>query len=98
MTAILFEDDEAYHAWLRANPKGFVLNVRKSPTPSYMVLHCAVCHSISIGQRNGAFTENAYRKVCAGSISELRTWARQHDSMNGEFSRHCQTCSPMGRR
>lgn len=96
MSAILFDNDSAYHHWLSANPHGFVVNTRKSPAPSYMVLHRATCHRVRSGHSHGAFTQHDYRKVCAPTLEELRIWARRNGSSNGEFSKHCARCSPLG--
>ena len=44
----LFEDNDAiYQDWLLNNPNGWVLNVRRNLTPSYMVLYSAPCTSVT---------------------------------------------------
>jgi hypothetical protein len=86
-------DDEGYLAWIGMNPTGFVLNVRRTPNPGYVVLHRASCHSISNGAReSGAYTARSYRKICALSVAELRFGARQEGRSDGSFSNQCSHC------
>lgn len=96
--AVLFDgDDAAYQAWLTAYPCGYVLNVRRSLAPSYMVLHRAACSSISGYTRMaqaGGFTERNYLKLCANDLEHLRAWVRRHGRADGSFSKRCGRCCP----
>jgi hypothetical protein len=92
---LLPKNDREYRAWLSAHAGGFVLNVRETFSPSYMVLHRAGCPHISTHSNPGAFTERAYRKVCAETPAPLASWARQHGRADGSFSHRCRTCSPV---
>jgi hypothetical protein len=86
--------DTAYRAWLDAHQDGrvgYVLNTQQNPTPRYMWLHKSTCWTIS-GYRNP--TENAYAKVCAETIEELRAWVREHGRPDGSFSGECGHCKP----
>jgi hypothetical protein len=65
-------DDLNYLAWTTAHPNGFVLNVRRSPDPNYVVLHRASCKSISNEkQKPDAFTGRNYRKICAATVTRV---------------------------
>jgi hypothetical protein len=89
-------DDNAYQAWLAANPNGYVINTRRDFEPSYMVLHRASCRTIreyTDMAGEGGFTERDYVKVCAESVSALREWVRQHGRPEGTFSNECGFCT-----
>lgn len=94
---VFTDGDGAYLQWLTQHPHGFVLNTARSSSPGYMVLHRAVCPSISTYTHNarpGGFTERDYIKVCSADIEQLRVWVRQHGRPDGSFSRDCPLCSP----
>ena len=88
--------DEAFQWWMNEQRDGFVLNVERSPRPTYMVLHRSGCLHIASFKSGppGAFTQRDYRKVCALSRSALRAWVRDHGSPEGRFSQECGTCKP----
>jgi hypothetical protein len=89
-------NDDAYKAWLVANPDGYVVNTRRNFRPAYMVLHTARCGAVQnyTGvMRKGAFTERTYVKVCARDVNDLRNWVRLHGRRNGEFSKRCERCA-----
>ena len=95
MTQLFDGDDAAYQAWLAAHPHGYVLNVRRSLVPGYMVLHRADCHSIGKyheRSKPGGFTERGYLKVCADELVDLRAWVRRHGRPDGSFSKQCSRC------
>ncbi|MHC4705582.1 MAG: hypothetical protein ACYS8I_00650 [Planctomycetota bacterium] len=86
-------DDEGYFRWIEEHPDGFVLNVRRNPDPSYIVLHSASCGHISSAKRAaGAYTERSYRKWCSRSVDELREAAILEGRGDGSFSRYCSSC------
>jgi hypothetical protein len=90
-------NDNAYQAWLKQNQLGYVINARRNLAPSYMVLHSAVCKTISKYSRKasaGAFTERAYVKICSNEIDILRQWVRNNGRPDGSFSKICGLCSP----
>jgi hypothetical protein len=89
-------NDETYMAWLAANPRGYVINARRSLSPNYMVLHRASCHAIrhySPTAPDGAFTERGYVKICATDILELNKWVKRHGRLDGSFSKSCSLCN-----
>ena len=89
------DDDDAYFAWLTAHPDGYVLNVRRWPDPSYVVLHRASCGSISSAKlARGAYTCRNYRKWCSGELSQLKRSAKLEGRKDGSFSKRCEMCHP----
>ncbi len=89
------DDDVSYLAWTAAHPDGFVLNVRRSPDPDYVILHRASCGSIANDkQAPGAFTGRGYRKVCAIAEAELKLAAKDEGRSDGSFSKRCGLCRP----
>ena len=89
------DDDLSYLQWLAAHPDGFVLNLRRSPDPRYVILHRANCASISNGTHEpGAYTGRGYRKVCASSEAKLHAAAKREGRNDGSFSKRCGHCRP----
>jgi hypothetical protein len=68
------DDDPGYLAWLRDNPDGYVINAARRPQPSYLVLHCAMCRTISGDPARGGHWTLDYIKVC-GDRGRLEQWA-----------------------
>jgi hypothetical protein len=98
MPDVFDSDDSVYLAWLTAHPDGFVINTRRRSDPEYIVLHRATCRTISRPTaitRPGGFTERSYIKICAGSVEELRRWARGSGRPDGSFSKACGLCRPL---
>ncbi len=88
-------DDVSYIFWVKAYPQGFVMNVRMSPDPHYVVLHRANCRSISDDRRvPGAYTARHYRKLCSLSLSNLSNAAKREGRPDGSFSKRCALCKP----
>ena len=88
-------NDFKYLAWTAAHPNGFVLNVRRSPDPRYVVLHRANCKTISTDKlKSGAFTERSYRKIGAATVEELQAAAINEGRSDGSFSKRCSLCDP----
>ena len=96
MSAIVFDKDSEYLAWVAKHEDRWVLNVSNTFRSRYMVLHRANCRTISHGQNTGAFTERNYRKVCAHSINELSAWVARNGRPDGDFSLECAKCNPRG--
>lgn len=95
MASIFDGNDEAYQAWIAANPDGWILNTRRNLTPSYMVLHSAQCssiHNYNDMAQPGGFTERSFVKVCSTEIEDLRSWVRNHGRSDGSFSNECSHC------
>lgn len=88
------DDDAAYLAWLAGHPTGFVLNVRRKPDSTYVVLHRASCGTIAMARRSGAYTGGSYRKICSDQLAELRQAAVAEGRLDGSFSARCGHCDP----
>lgn len=82
------DDDSGYLRWISQNPDGYVVNTYRNPMPTYLILHRAMCRTISGNPARGRQWTGEYMKVC-GSLPELRTWASQ--VVQGEL-RRCQLC------
>jgi hypothetical protein len=97
MTTIHFsDDDEAYLSWAAANPRGYVINLRRRFDPTYVVLHRANCPSIlrypRMETRPGGFTARDYTKLCGNSETELRSALRTMTGRETPFSKRCARC------
>ncbi|MHB1510122.1 MAG: hypothetical protein ACYCST_12155 [Acidimicrobiales bacterium] len=85
------DDEDGYLAWLEDHPTGFVVNCERDPKASYLVLHRADCTSVSGMPARGVLWTHTYKKVCAGSVAELDTWARD---IVGTVPSRCGRCKP----
>ena len=91
---MLLENDQSYQRWLDRNPDGYVLNVRATLAPGYAVLHRAQCPFVNNNRYStGAFTERAYRKVCATTTAELKEWLTRYMPRQRDFSNECPCSS-----
>ncbi|MES9972443.1 MAG: HNH endonuclease signature motif containing protein [Candidatus Thiodiazotropha sp.] len=96
MAINISDDDEFYQQWLRLNPEGYVLSLKKSKAITYMSLHRSICSHISVYDKRhpfGAFTERAYMKVCANSINEIESWIKDNTN-DGKITLECSHCNP----
>jgi hypothetical protein len=82
------DDDDGYRSWIYANLDGLVVNTGRKPTPGYMVLHRATCHTIT-PTPDKVWTGD-YIKVCSKDRHELEAWAR---SLGGRLT-NCESCDP----
>lgn len=89
------DDDDGYARWIKDNPTGFVLNVRRNPGPSYTVLHRAACQTVARPRDEGAYTGRGYRKVVGGTVAELRRYTLSLGRADGSFSGACGHCDPL---
>ena len=92
-----FEEDVAYRDWLARNQAGYVVNVRRTLSPNYVVLHRATCPHISMPREPGAYTERSYRKLCGETLAdvlEAPTWCSR---ARGAFTKWCFHCDPRQR-
>lgn len=100
--AEFIDDDLGYLDWLTKHPGGFVLNCSKVPRPNYLMLHHAICHTISgtpkkTGPLHGTPLQGnewtgAYMKACSTRRSDLEEWARIKSG--GGKVRPCFFCKP----
>jgi len=66
-------DDNAFIAWLDANPNGYVINTRRGGR-GYVMLHRATCNFI---RKWPPFIGPSYVKLCSASLDQLESWAVQ---------------------
>src|SRR5688572_604425 len=91
------DNDERYQEWLRLHPDGFVLNMRRTPSERYVVLHRARCSRISAYTGTalpGGFTEHDYIKVCAADAASLKEWIQTQFSPGSTYSSVRCHCKP----
>ncbi|HUY86330.1 MAG TPA: hypothetical protein VMU77_04395 [Acidimicrobiales bacterium] len=87
-----FEDNDAgYMKWLKANPKGFVINCDLKPIADYVVLHKSNCKTISGEPAKGEGWTVAYKKVCSDMAIQLELWSRR---AVGVLPHRCEKCQP----
>lgn len=91
MAPTFHNDDFAYLAWIRRNPRGFIVNCEVQPTSRYLILHRATCHTISGKPASGQRWTAHYKKVCAETATELENWAVGEVGAKPE---RCGTCQP----
>jgi hypothetical protein len=82
--------DAEFQAWLDAHPHGFVVNCYRNPTPSYLKLHRANCHTIRSDQRQN-YAGHDYLKVCSTRKADLQEWAAHE--IGGTLD-PCGACNP----
>lgn len=85
-------DDDGYFDWLRGHPDGYVVNVRRSRGPGYVVLHRATCGWISRPVPPGGYTERGYVKYCAETEAEAGVVPAICGRRHGSFSNRCGKC------
>lgn len=83
------DDDSGYRQWLRAWPKGFVLNCHRQPSGDYLILHRATCRFINhLGPHVATFTGD-YIKVCSTDRTVVTQWALDNAGARGTSCQHC---------
>ena len=73
---IIENDDDAYLAWLDANPDGFVINAENPPRAATIRLHRVRCTHISTSARSN-WTTGSYFKICSNLVYELEDWSNR---------------------
>lgn len=92
MVAFKPRNDAGYYQWLRLYPDGFILNIRSTYSPKFLVLHRADCRMISKQRDSGVYTEHSQRKVCAETKMELIQWIKDNIKPDGYFTNECSIC------
>ncbi len=81
------DDEKAYLDWIQNNPNGYVVNTNRKPNKKYLMLHKAVCSSISTSFGN--YTTHEYIKFCSLNLEKLENWA--YNEVKGELT-PCGMC------
>lgn len=89
MPVLEFRDDDEYREWLRRNPDGFVINIRRSGNPTDARLHHADCSALLAQINRDVRLADQYIKICGKTIDELHEWTYHH--VRQEI-RPCGTC------
>lgn len=90
---LIFQTDGDFYEWARAHPNGFVLNLRRSLTPDYVVLHKASCSTLHRSDFSpGALTSKGYQKVGALTSDALLKWVSNHITGSNGFTKACSRC------
>ena len=97
MEATVFDSGDApYMKWMERHPEGYVLNTRRTPYTTYVVLHrsgCSHIASIKTGKDDG-FTARDYIKVCAEEPQPIVDWVKENRRTGLSSLRPCGSCEP----
>jgi hypothetical protein len=89
---IFINENEEYLKWIKANPRGFIVNSFRKPIPRYLILHSTNCGTITKATRGpGNWTNTGFIKICSLRKSELVKWAKKE---TGGKLQPCQVCRP----
>jgi hypothetical protein len=92
MSFLIPDTDKKYFLWMKKNPFGFVVNIKKQ------TLHRTNCPHITsdVGFPKGIFTEMENVKVCFNKMDEIHNWMSKK-KMNFDLY-ECRTCNPLGNK
>jgi DNA-binding transcriptional ArsR family regulator len=87
---MFINDDRAYLYWITHHREGFVLDGKRKPRVSHLVIHRATCGSIkSVASWHGHWTAAGRLKACSVDREELESWAMEEA---GSPAEHCAVC------
>jgi MarR family len=89
---IFINDDRAYLYWVTHHRQGFVLEGRRRPKVTRLVLHRATCTDIKrADSKRTHWTTGAKLKVCSVDLNELKAWAVEESDSEAS---PCEKCRP----
>jgi len=89
---LFFNEDRAYLSWVAHHRQGFVLDGRRKPKLSQLVLHRATCPAIkSAPSRRFHWTAGAKLKACALDREQLAAWVAEKTAAP---LAQCAACRP----
>jgi hypothetical protein len=89
---IFLNDDRAYLSWVTHHRQGFVLDGKRKPKISHLVVHRATCGEIkSAASRRVHWTTGGKLKACCLDRAELETWVAEE---TGVAAGQCPACEP----
>ena len=89
---IFINDDRAYLYWVTHHRQGFVLEGRRRPKVSHLLLHRATCSDIKrTDSKRTHWTTGAKLKACSVNLNELGDWAVEE---SGSAATQCEKCRP----
>ena len=87
---IFLNDDRAYRYWVTHHRHGFVLDGRRKPKLSHLVVHRATCQEIkSSPAKHPHWTTGSKLKACSTDRAELEAWGLEE---TGAPPNPCPTC------
>ena len=74
---IFLNDDRAYLYWVAHHRHGFVLDGKRKPRPSHLMVHRATCQEIksAASRHTTHWTTGSRLKACSLDRNELQAWA-----------------------
>jgi hypothetical protein len=96
---IFLNDDRAYLYWVTHHRQGFILDGKRKPRPSHLVVHRATCPEIkSAASRHVHWTTGSKLKACGLDPTELEAWAAEETGASPERCKKCDFANQeMGR-
>jgi hypothetical protein len=89
---VFIDENRAYIYWVTHHRQGFVLDGRRKPKISHLVLHRADCSSVkSAPSKQAHWTTAGNLKACSLNRDELQNWAVEETTAAAEL---CAACKP----
>lgn len=89
---IFLNDDRAYLYWVTHHRHGFVLDGKRQPKRSHLIIHRATCQEIKApSSRRAHWTTGSKLKACCADRAELDAWAGEETGSPPEY---CPKCEP----
>ena len=89
---IFINDDRAYLYWVTHHRQGFVLDGRRKPKISRLVLHRATCPEIRrAASKRTHWTTGAKLKGCSLDLDELGAWAMEESDSGASPCEKCRS-------
>jgi hypothetical protein len=93
LATVFDHQDEEYLLWIEANSHGYVVNAYRNLHPTYLMLHRAVCTTISgTPARGSTWSNGEFIKICADSLADIENWVNRET--RGAL-RPCRRCNPV---
>lgn len=89
---IFINEERGYLSWVTHHRKGYVLDGKRKPKLSHLVIHRATCREIKVGpSQRTHWTTGAKLKACSLDRSELEEWACEEAAV---LLADCESCVP----
>jgi hypothetical protein len=89
---IFLNDDRAYLSWVTHHRGGFVLDGRRRPRLTHLLIHRATCAEVKqSADRRSHLTTAGRLKACAATVEELQHWAVEETEKEPDC---CEKCQP----
>ncbi len=97
MVNVFDSGDKPFFKWMKENPQGFVLNVKRPENSDYAFFHKSHCHHIASpirGSRPNPYTTRNYFKVCSKNAADLLDWIKINRKKAIDNTGTCRDCNP----